>query len=151
MAERRRCAFDGCTADAYGRRSWCNRHYFQKYRNGEMGIDRTRTGREWNHSHGYRRIGVPDDHPLAAGNRGKAIYTHRLVLFDQIGDGEHSCHWCGTTVAWERRHPDPGALVVDHLDSNPSNNRPSNLVPSCHGCNTRRGLLRRWHGAVAQG
>jgi hypothetical protein len=35
-------------------------------------------------------------------------------------------------------------LVVDHLDGIKTNNDLSNLVPSCHRCNSTRGLFQRW-------
>jgi hypothetical protein len=36
-----------------------------------------------------------------------------------------------------------GDLIADHLDGDPHNNVLSNLVPSCHPCNVRRGHDRR--------
>jgi hypothetical protein len=47
---------------------------------------------------------------------------------------------CGTDwdVEWTYGLPD-GALVVDHLDDDPTNNDPHNLVPSCFVCNIKRG------------
>lgn len=78
------------------------------------------------------------DHPLAPPSG--VVAVSRLVLFDKIGPGSHSCHWCGTLVAWKvaatAREPD--ALFVDHLDWDHLNDEPANLVPSCNNCNARR-------------
>jgi hypothetical protein len=59
-------------------------------------------------------------------------YVHRTVLLGKIGPGSHPCHWCGTAVTWGVD------LEADHVDYDRLNNDPVNLVPSCHGCNTRR-------------
>lgn len=76
-------------------------------------------------------------HPLAAANG--RIGVHVAVLYAKLGPGIHPCHWCGRAVAWlpvggGRK----GRLLPDHLDNNPRNNDPANLVPSCHGCNVNR-------------
>lgn len=88
---------------------------------------------------GYRGRRDPD-HPLA--DVTGRVLEHRAVLYDTIGPGPHSCHWCGTELYWHRRpteHPS-SALCVDHIDENKLNNDPTNLVPSCLGCNSRRAL-----------
>ena len=74
-------------------------------------------------------------HVLATGVG--CVGEHRLRLYEQIGEGEHECHWCGVAVRWGYR-THKGSLVVDHLDGNPSNNAIGNLVPSCHSCNVTR-------------
>ena len=92
----------------------------------------------------YRTVSVPSGHPLCT-PKGTYVYEHRLVLWNKIGPGEHRCHHgCGRVVAWKpgagaRR----GSLVVDHLDDNPHNNEPSNLVPSCNPCNQGRKIRKR--------
>lgn len=73
------------------------------------------------------------DHPLA-GARGY-VYVHRANLYDKIGPGFHSCHWCGTSVAWESS---TSKLTADHLDWDRRNNSPENLAPSCLPCNSKR-------------
>lgn len=85
---------------------------------------------------GYAKV-YEKGHPLAITPNGH-LFEHRVVLFAKIGPGSHACHWCSTEVHWapiadERR------LVVDHVDGDKGNNDPANLVPSCQGCNVRRG------------
>lgn len=40
----------------------------------------------------------------------------------------------------ENRGVGGNALTVDHLNSDAGDNRPENLVPSCHPCNCQRGM-----------
>lgn len=76
-------------------------------------------------------------HPLAPATG--FLSTHRIVLYDKIGPGEHPCHWCGKLVHWEKGHQRKGtALLTDHIDGNPKNCSLENLVPACNRCNTRR-------------
>lgn len=77
------------------------------------------------------------DHPLAP--RSGLVALSRIVLYEKIGPGEHTCTWCGCTVKWMPGEGNTkGALIADHLDWNQQNNDPSNLVPSCHVCNSHR-------------
>jgi len=83
----------------------------------------------------YRMVTIPANHPLAT-KRGNRIAEHRLALWNAIGPGPHVCHKCRTRVTWITGvRTAKGALVVDHLDRNTHNNAPTNLAPSCHGCN----------------
>lgn len=85
---------------------------------------------------GPRMQRVPG-HPIAPPSG--TVAESRLVLFDKIGPGSHSCRWCDKSVAWRPGDRDaPDALVVDHLDWNQQNNDPANLVPSCRVCNAHR-------------
>lgn len=84
----------------------------------------------------YRSTATPKGHPLDTGN--PTVRTHRLVLWEKIGPGQHPCFHCGRMVAWQPGlRTSEGALVVDHLDRDRLNNDPSNLVPSCQRCNNR--------------
>lgn len=64
----------------------------------------------------------------------------RVRLYDKIGPGVHPCHWCETPIEWiiGIGVRDPDALLVDHLDHDPTNDDPDNLVPSCNSCNSHR-------------
>lgn len=138
----RRCIAEGCTKAARSRRGLlCEMHYGRRRRNGHDGVRRTRDG-------DGRRITVDgyvnvraSGHPLA--RRTGYTYEHRVVLYDAIGPGEHPCHWCKSPVRWEVRRG-PEKLVVDHIDGDKQRNDRENLAPSCHACNSRRGLFMRW-------
>ncbi len=83
-----------------------------------------------------RQRTVPN-HPLAPPSG--MVVVARLVLYDKIGPGPHTCHWCGNEVRWMPGSGlAPGALVVDHLDFDRANDSPENLVPSCNSCNAHR-------------
>ena len=83
----------------------------------------------------YRYVKRPD-HPLAMKNG--AVLVHRMVLFDTTGGARMPCFWCGRPVEWFRGRFDPSAVHVDHLDHDPHNNDPTNLLPSCNSCNAGR-------------
>jgi hypothetical protein len=85
-----------------------------------------------NQSAGYIWLREPG-HPLAD-SRG-LVYEHRFVFYNHNGKGPFKCHWCDAVVDWN-------LMDVDHLDDNKSNNDISNLVPSCHKCNTKRGTWK---------
>lgn len=131
-----RCAVDGC-GDQAMKRGWCENHY-KKWRlwGTTDGKTRDRSTKGTINGVGYVVFNRPE-HPLAT--KGGLVLGHRMVLFDQIGPGEHPCRWCSTTVSWDKTWPkDSDALVVDHLDGVRHNNDPANLVPSCQACNQRR-------------
>ncbi|WP_168202930.1 HNH endonuclease signature motif containing protein [Tardiphaga sp. vice352] len=91
--------------------------------------------------HGYALAYAPG-HPLAAANGN--VYLHRKALYESIGDGVHQCHWCATPVSWRPLSKVDVALHVDHVDGDKLNNDASNLVASCHRCNSTRGLFMKW-------
>lgn len=130
------CEIEDCDKPRYQQSLMCCTHKMRKHRYGDPLVSKDRRGRTYSTSHGYVKQGRPD-HPLS--NAKGEVYVHRATLYDSIGPGAHSCHWCGGEVTWGID------LEVDHVDSDRSNNELSNLVPSCHGCNTRRALHRRWH------
>lgn len=86
-------------------------------------------------SAGYRRMRLPP-HPLARPDG--SILEHRKVLFDELGDGCHPCHWCSRLLDWRTDPKSADFLQVDHLDADRLNNEPRNLVAACKACNTER-------------
>lgn len=86
----------------------------------------------------YATVKIPG-HPLA--HRDGRVRVHRYVLFEKIGPGPHSCHWCGVEVTWWEHL----SLVVDHVDSDTWNNDPDNLVSACNRCNVSRWQSQRTH------
>lgn len=82
----------------------------------------------------YRCVRIPD-HPLA--DRTGMVGEHRVVLYEAIGPGEHPCHWCRQLIHWGPGYG-KGSICSDHLDGNPRNNAPENLVPACARCNNTR-------------
>lgn len=92
-----------------------------------------------------RRAVYQKDHPLA-GARGRVLVA-RATLYDRLGAGSHPCHWCGQLATWTVRPSrgiSRGELAVDHLDGNPMNDDPANLVAVCNDCNTLRAFVRGW-------
>jgi len=85
-----------------------------------------------NHPAGYVWLREPD-HPLSD-SRG-LVYEHRYVFYEANGSGPFKCYWCGIEIKWD-------CMDVDHLDDNKANNDISNLVASCHKCNSRRGTWK---------
>lgn len=84
-----------------------------------------------------RRMVYKPSHPLAGING--YLPEHRILLYQKIGPGDHQCNWCKTNIKWMPKSGCvKGCIVVDHVDGNKFNNDPSNLVPSCQGCNTWR-------------
>lgn len=84
-----------------------------------------------------RMTQAPEGHPIAPVGSGR-VAVARLVLFDKIGDGNHPCNWCGREVGWHAGHYADENLIADHLDHDPANDTPENLVPSCLACNAHR-------------
>lgn len=112
-------------------------HYNRQRRTGSVGPAQ-RLKAEWGTGYvdpttGYRMIHRPG-HPLARAQG--SVGEHRIVLYAAIGPGEHPCHWCARPLTWVGS-PD-ARICADHLDGNRTNNIPSNLVPACLDCNTKR-------------
>ena len=134
------CQVEGC-GEAARRWGYCAPHSRQFRTHGDPTVRVRRVrGTGYIRDDGYIQLGQPD-HPLA--DKRGIVYVHRMILFDTIGPGPHKCTWCSITVRWvigggPGSTSDPHALVVDHLDFNPSNNDPANLVASCNTCNAQR-------------
>lgn len=144
----RTCTIDGCEKPARSRTAdWCKMHYHRWYRHGST--DKVATKADVTASLGrrYTRTYAPS-HPLA--NKNGSVYTHRMVLFDEIGYGPHACHWCGTEVDWLPKG-NPRELQPDHLNDDGADNRIENLAPACRRCNSVRGSQRRARALKAAG
>lgn len=130
------CEVEGCQ-----RPHWtgglCNTHHAALRRNGDL--TKRKGGAKRRHEHiifdaeGRPGKYVPE-HPLA--RKSGIVALQRLVLFDAIGFGPHRCHWCDKWINWG--WPMADRLTADHLDWDPTNNDPSNIVAACHGCNSKR-------------
>jgi len=90
----------------------------------------------------YTKLYLPG-HPLADAR--DAVGEHRAVLYAKLGPGQHPCHWCKALLEWRPvgAAQRSGSIKVDHLDGDPRNNDPTNLVASCNGCNVKRGKSDR--------
>lgn len=81
----------------------------------------------------YRLTYAPD-HPLRRDT--PVVLSHRIALWDKIGEGPHTCFYCQKPVTWfPAENPEMSSLSVDHVDRDKKNNNPENLVPCCHACN----------------
>lgn len=85
-----------------------------------------------------RRLRYLPSHPLA-GSTG-LLSAARAILYERLGPGWHHCHWCSGGIRWLRGHQgnNTRAILADHLDSNPLNDAPENIVPACGRCNGSR-------------
>ena len=132
-----RCSVADCTAGRYAR-GLCTMHYTRLRRDGSTGDAgrlRGAFGDGSVNSYGYLVVHAPG-HPLAEGRAQGKIEAHRVILYESLGEGPHPCHWCDRMLPWRGA---PGERIcVDHLDFDKLNNSPSNLVPSCLDCNTKR-------------
>ena len=85
-----------------------------------------------------RRVYLPN-HSLA--DKSGYVQQSRVILYQRIGPGWHSCHWCGKKVRWTTLYgKTKHCLVADHVNDDELDDSPDNLVPSCQSCNGTR-----WH------
>ncbi len=85
-----------------------------------------------------RRMLYRPDHALA-GNTG-LVSAARAILFNRIGAGWHSCHWCGRKIRWRigKSGNLVDAVIADHVNNDPLDDAPENIVASCGACNGTR-------------
>jgi len=144
----RTCNVPGCEKPTRSKSAeLCKMHYHRQYRHGSVHKDAHNTDITASNGRRYKSLYKPG-HPLA-GASGK-VYEHRFVLYEKIGPGPHTCHWCDAEVDWLPKG-EPGALVADHLNDYGDDNRPENLAPSCSSCNTTRGAQQRSDALRAAG
>src|SRR5690606_26560396 len=133
------CTIEGCDRKLAAK-GMCATHYARVRKYGSNITPRLHTHGLRETHYGYLCFTMAS-HPHADSQG--TVLVHRAVFMAKWGPGEHACHWCGKVVS-TRRLP---RLVVDHVDGNKHNNKPSNLVPSCVGCNVHRaraGNPRTW-------
>lgn len=138
-----RCQVPGCELEPRSRHAdLCEMHYGRRRRNGHFQRQEWPIGfKRVVHGRGYIRL-HNIDHPLA--DRARTVFEHRAVAYNDRGGADPSCEWCGLELDW-------ATADVDHIDDDPGNNQPSNLVISCHQCNSARGQCgaRRFAEGVA--
>lgn len=136
------CCMDGCDRLTRSRNSpYCEMHYQRWWRKGTASDLVAKPVLE--HTGGYL-IDYAPGHPLATDGAPRYVYQHRRVYYEANGGGPFSCHHCGKVVSWSDMH-------VDHLDDDPANNEPPNLVASCPTCNQRRGYNKMTKTRRSQG
>jgi hypothetical protein len=143
------CVIDGCEKPSRNKTTaaLCKMHYHRQYRHGSTDRVATASGISVSMGRRYKRVGAKG-HPMA--DASGLAYEHRVVLFDAIGYGPHSCHWCGVGVDWLPKG-EPGELQPDHLNGDGADNRLVNLAPSCRSCNTGRASQARERALRAAG
>lgn len=124
-----KCAL-GCGRKA-NRRSHtiCEACYYYERRTGKPGPAPIYRAARYEDHVGYVVVNVKG-HPLAG--RDGLTREHRVVAYDSNGGRCPNCFWCGVGLSW-------GDAVVDHLNEQKNDNRPSNLVVACKNCNLIRG------------
>ena len=60
--------------------------------------------------------------------------NYRIVFFNAYGDFPHPCYFCGEEVDGHVEPRDDKRAVIHHVDHDPKNNVPENLVPAHKGC-----------------
>jgi hypothetical protein len=125
------CRIDGCEEPATRiGAQMCEMHYCRLRRSGSDRRKVLAVPETTLHTHGYVLEYAPE-HPLARSH--PRVYQHRIVFYEEHGEGPFCCHWCGCKVTW-------GDMHVDHLNDVRSDNSRTNLVASCATCNQARGL-----------
>lgn len=131
------CDVPECDQPSPGHQTYCQKHRKRLEKTGSLQLAADHPDYFYVDARGYVVVKRPG-HPIVASPQGW-VRKHRVVLYDAIGPGWHSCHVCGMQVSWDLAYPEHrNALVVDHIDEDKSNNDPSNLAPSCAVCNIQR-------------
>jgi 5-methylcytosine-specific restriction endonuclease McrA len=125
-----KCKVDGC--DNHANRVgavMCEKHYARVRRHGSTDKQSNLINGDLIHTGGYILKHAPD-HPLYKNY--SRLFAHRIVYYDNYGNGPFKCFHCSVCVTWATMH-------IDHLDDNKLNNNIQNLVASCPVCNQKRG------------
>lgn len=117
------CSVEGCHSVVKGY-ALCQLHLLRRKRGLPMDYAKPTLQKKR-----YRIIRDPS-HPLS--DRRGRVYEHRAVLFNIVEGRRVPCFWCGKPLEWLTN------LFVDHLNHDRHDNRSTNLVPSCNGCNAGR-------------
>lgn len=125
-----KCKVEHCDRECmYQEQQVCQKHYFRMMRYGTYEL--TKTGKRKDRSRnakGYQMLHLPN-HPLAMANG--AVYEHRKVIYDLLGECLPACQKCGRQVTWKTVH-------IDHIDEVVDNNAAENLRVLCRACNVMR-------------
>src|SRR5699024_7662775 len=68
----------------------------------------------------------------------------RLVRCEKMARQNAPCHWCNKPLVWRVSKGGADSLCADHLDGDPTNDHPDNLVPACRFCNAMRERAGKW-------
>lgn len=88
-------------------------------------------GKKYRHKAGYYMVLVGRDHRLST-STSSYVYEHRLVFYENFGEGPFACYICEAQIDWD-------TLTIDHLNDIRDDNRVDNLRPACNACNQQRG------------
>jgi HNH endonuclease len=128
------CHAEGCNRTVISRNNpHCELHYWRMKR-WNTTDDINPPKERYKTADGYILIRRPD-HPLCRESMNGRVFEHRIVYYENHGEGPFHCHWCGIPITWHTLH-------IDHVDDNRQNNSPVNLVASCQVCNHKRGLKK---------
>lgn len=132
-----KCSVVGCDSPAVRvGAGLCEKHYSRVRRTGSYEA-REVIGRYVTGS-GYIKV-LRHGHPMADAKG--HVFEHRLVAFEEANGACPSCFWCGCRLEWE-------SAVVDHLNEDKQDNKPTNLVVSCNDCNRARGAMLPFIGRM---
>ena len=123
------CSVENCNINVRSTNSdLCEKHYMRMYRRGSL--DDRVVKHKTISSNGYILI-KNDNIPVHIRHKSGYAYEHRVVFFNNYGEGPYNCHWCGVSLNFED-------ICIDHLNEIKTDNRIENIVCSCNPCNSGR-------------